>query len=92
VLGSPVASAWAATAYFGAGLGAALKLSAGQVRTMPWPAGDLAEAAARLRAGDVDGAAAASTRAYGVEAGEVLEWWRGRVRGARPRRARASGR
>ena len=58
VLGSPVASAWAASTYLGAGLGStAIKLAASQVLTLPWPPGSLEDAAARLEDGDVDGAA-----------------------------------
>ncbi len=92
VLGSPVTSAWAAGTYLGAGLGAtAIKLSARQALTLPWPAGPLDEAAALLRHGDLDAAAIASMRAYCVEDDEVLAWWRGRVSGARPRPARATG-
>ena len=97
VVGSPVASAWAAATYLGAGLGAtSIKLSAAQVHHMPWPAGPLDEAARRLRAGDVDGAATATTAAYGLDADqrdEVLAWWRRRISATRPPRpARANGR
>jgi hypothetical protein len=95
VLCSPVTSAWAAAAYLGAGLGpATIKLSAAQTLTIPWPAGRLDDAAELLRAGDLDGAGVASTRAYGLpraEAAEVLAWWRAGVSAARRRSARASG-
>ena len=95
VLCSPVASAWAAATYLGAGLGAAtIKLSAAQTLTIPRPAGPLDEAVELLRAGDLDGAGVASTRAYGVRgdaADELLGWWRTRVSAARRRSARVSG-
>jgi hypothetical protein len=95
VLCSPVTSAWAAATYLGAGLGpATIKLSAAQTLTIPWPAGPLDDAAALLRAGDLDGAGVASTGAYGLrgaEAAAVLAWWRDRVSAARRRSARASG-
>ena len=95
VLCSPVTSAWAAATYLGAGLGAAtIKLSAAQTLTIPRPAGPLDEAVELLRAGDLDGAGVASTRAYGVRgdaADELLDWWRERVSAARRRSARVSG-
>ena len=95
VLCSPVTSAWAAATYLGAGLGpATIKLSAAQTLTIPWPAGPLDDAAELLRAGDLDGAGVASTRAYGLRgaaAAELLAWWRARVSAARRRSARASG-
>ena len=71
VLASPVASAWAAATYLGAGLGpTAIKLSAAQVLTLPWPAGSVEEAAGRLQAGDVDGAAQAAVASDGLAEGE----------------------
>jgi hypothetical protein len=82
VLASPMASAWAAATYLGAGLGpTAIKLSAAQVLTLPWPAGSVEEAAGRLQAGDVDGAAQAALASYGLAEGErdaVWAWWQQR--------------
>lgn len=95
VLGSPVTSAWAAATYLGAGLGAtALKLSAAQMLTLPWPGAPHDAAAARLRAGDIDGSAEAALEAYGLTAEErdaVWEWWKERVSATRRRHAPATG-
>jgi hypothetical protein len=77
---SPVASAWAASTYLGAGLSAgAIKVSAAQVLDLPLPAGPLEEAADRLRCGDLDGAGVASCRAYSVDDPALLAWWRAGV-------------
>jgi SAM-dependent methyltransferase len=73
---SPALSAHAAARHLGAGLSAtALKLSAAQVRALPWPIGSLDAAAARLREGDVRGAAREADRAYGVDDVAVRAWW-----------------
>jgi SAM-dependent methyltransferase len=83
VLSSPVASAWAAASYFGAGLApAAIKLSASQVLRVPLPADPWDDAAAALRAGDLDGAAVRTCAAYRVEPEPVLSWWRAGVQRA----------
>jgi hypothetical protein len=89
VIGSPVASAWAATNYLGAGLGSGtLKLSASQLVQLPLPPGDPTAAAALLRAGEVDASAAVAADAYGLPSARrdaVLDWWRGRVSASGPR-------
>lgn len=95
VLGSPAASAWAAATYLGAGLGAtALKLSASQVLTIPWPGATLGAAATRLQVGDIAGSARAALDAYRLAAEErdaVWEWWQERVSATRRRRAPTTG-
>jgi hypothetical protein len=85
VLTSPVASAWAATEVFGAGRSVgAVKLSAQQVLDIPWPAGSLDDAAARLRAGDAQGCARATLAAYGLDdRADLLQWWTGTTVSAR---------
>jgi hypothetical protein len=94
VLLSPVASAWAVLTYGGAARSAgAVKLSAGQVRAIPLPvdeaawsvaAGHVRRASEAVDAGErrrsLHEAAAASTAAYGIEAGdELVAWWAARL-------------
>jgi hypothetical protein len=80
VLTSPVASAWLWHRQAGTGLSAdAIRVSPTVLGALPWPAGELVEAVAALRAGDVDGCGAAVDRAYGLtgESAAPLErWWR----------------
>jgi hypothetical protein len=82
VLLAPPVSAWAAARHLGAGLGAtSLKLSARQVMELPLPprGAAWAGAAARARAGDLDGAAVDMCRAYGLSrtgTRSLLDWWR----------------
>ncbi|HEX9259293.1 MAG TPA: N-6 DNA methylase [Acidimicrobiales bacterium] len=77
VLTSGVASAWAAATYAGAGLsGAAIKLSAAQVRTLPLPARPWDAGVAALRDGDVAACANAVDSAYGVDDPTLRAWWR----------------
>jgi hypothetical protein len=66
----------------GAALSAdAVKLSAAQLRDLPLPrpGPDWDEAAARVRDGDVLGAASPACRAYGVAPDDVLDWWAARL-------------
>ena len=80
VLLAPPVAAWAIRRWGGTALSSsALKLGAPNVREIPMPAGDWSDAAALLRAGDVDRAARAMCGAYGVGE-EVFEWWQARRR------------
>jgi hypothetical protein len=83
VLAAPPVSAWAAANYAGVALAAdAIKLSARQVLEVPLPADRRrwAAAAVALRDGDLLGAGALMTTAYGAD-DAVFEWWRGRLPG-----------
>jgi hypothetical protein len=69
-LNSPPLSAWAATQHLGAARSStALKLSAGEVRSLPLPARSSAwdQAAASLQAGDILRSAQLMCDAYGVD-------------------------
>jgi hypothetical protein len=80
VLLAPSTSAWAATAYLGAGLSSsALKLSATQVRTLPLPAGPWDDAIPPLQAGDLKAFARAMNAAFEVPDEPVTSWWLQRV-------------
>jgi len=79
VLLAPPVTAWALHEASGSALSAdAVKLSASQVRRIPLPAPgpDWDDAARALQRDDVDGAAEAMGRAYGID---VLDWWRARL-------------
>jgi predicted RNA methylase len=91
-IGSPPVSALARQASFGAALSAdAVKLSARQVLGLPLPADHAAWADATVLARIVPGTpgparrraleayGAAACRAYGVEPGDLLPWWLGRI-------------
>ncbi len=79
VLTSPIASAWAWHRNAGTGLSAdAIRIGPVMLADLPWPAGDLDTAVARLRAGDVRGCAAAVHTAFGLgtDADQALmRWW-----------------
>jgi SAM-dependent methyltransferase len=84
VLTSPVASAWLAARSAGSGLSArALRVAAPVLSQLPVPAATDASAALdhaveALHRGDLEGCAAATNRAYGVEgdlAEQLLAWW-----------------
>jgi hypothetical protein len=77
VLTSPVASAWSWSRGAGTGLAAGtIRLSPTVLADLPWPAGDLAEAVAGLRAGDVRACGAAVDTAYGIDDDpELFGWW-----------------
>jgi hypothetical protein len=76
VLCAPAATAWAATTYLGAALSAgAIKLSAGQVLTLPLPDRQWDDAAEALAVGDVDGCARLMDAAYGTD---LFDWWSAR--------------
>jgi SAM-dependent methyltransferase len=80
VLLAPSTSAWAATAYLGAGLSSsALKLSASQVRTLPLPSRAWDSAIAPLQAGDLPAFACAMNAAFEVPDEPVTSWWLDRV-------------
>ena len=80
VLLAPSTSAWAATAYLGAGLSSsALKLSAAQVRTLPLPSLSWDSAIAPLQAGHLPAFARAMNAAYEVPDEPVTSWWLDRV-------------
>lgn len=80
VLSSPVASAWLAARTLGTGLSpSVLRPTARLLRSLPVPDRGWVEAAARLRAGDLDGAADAMGDAYGTHIAD--EWWAARRRG-----------
>ena len=67
VLTSPVASVWAWHRAAGAGLSArSLRVGPRLIEAVPWPAGALDRAVARLHAGDVVGCGAAVDAAFGV--------------------------
>lgn len=79
---SPPATAWALRHAGGAALSSgALKVSASQLRALPLPApgADWDAAADAVRRGDVQGAATASCRAYGVEPDGLVDWWASRL-------------
>jgi hypothetical protein len=79
---SPPATAWALRHAGGAALSSgALKVSASQLRALPLPAqgSDWDAAADAVRRGDVQGAATASCRAYGVEPDGLVDWWVSRL-------------
>jgi SAM-dependent methyltransferase len=80
-LTNPVASAWLARTAGGSGLSAnTFRVAASSLMALPWPAGSLDDAAARLRVGDVPATGRAGLEAYGVdpdsERGRSLfTWW-----------------
>ena len=77
VLTSPVASVWAWHHAAGAGLSArSLRVGPRLIEAVPWPAGALDRAVARLHAGDVFGCGAAVDAAFGVTSTELESWWR----------------
>jgi hypothetical protein len=79
---APPVTAWAMRRAAGAALSAdAVKLSAAQLRDLPLPrpGPDWDEAAARVRDGDVLGAASPACRAYSVAPDDVLDWWAARL-------------
>jgi hypothetical protein len=79
---APPVTAWALRQAAGAALSAdAVKLSASQLRAMPLPrtGAEWDEAATRVRDGDVRGAGQLACRAYGVDPGDVLDWWAARL-------------
>jgi len=79
VLLAPPVTAWARREAGGAALSSdAVKLSASQLRQVPLPPAGAAwdEAAEHAEAGEVHLAAAAMTRAYGVD---VQDWWEARL-------------
>ncbi len=85
VLTSGYASAWLWHRQAGTGLSAdSVRLSPTVLAELPWPSGDLGEAVAALRAGDVRGCAAAVDRAAGAAA-EVTAWWCGLLAGIEAR-------
>jgi hypothetical protein len=57
---------------------------------LPWPSGDLGEAVAALRAGDVRGCAAAVDHAVGAS-GDVTAWWCGLLAGIEARQPAPTG-
>lgn len=78
-LTDPAVTAWASNEFGGTALSSeAVKLSAKQVLAAPLPDDEQAWAAAteRLRRGDVVGCA----EALAGDDGQLLEWWRGRLR------------
>lgn len=87
VLTGPVASiaAWQLAA--GTGLSTtSVRLGPAVLGATPWPCGDLTEAAAALRAGDISGCAAAGTAAYGIGEGDaepLMRWWLERLPASR---------
>lgn len=79
VLNAPPAAAWAAWRAAGSALSAgALRVSAGLVASLPLPVDRQAwaEAARRLRAGDLVGYAEAAAAMYGLPAAQSLDVWR----------------
>jgi hypothetical protein len=84
VLTSPVASAFVARRAAGTGMSArVVRVTARHLHAVPWPAGDLGQAVAAIRAGDVLACGAHVVRAYGItgpDADALLEWWATRVR------------
>jgi hypothetical protein len=93
-LTNPVAASALVRAAGGSGLSAAaVRVSAKSLLALPWPAGDLDEAAARLRAGDVDACGREAMLAFGLdtatEPGSALwQWWTSARPSPRPRPAR----
>ena len=83
VLTSPVASAWLAAQMAGSGMSAAaIRVPAATLARLPMPNGDLGEAIAALRIGDLTACGKAVTAAYGVTdaaAAELIDWWSRRV-------------
>ncbi len=77
VLTSAVASAWLWHRGAGTGLSAdAIRLSPVTLADLPWPQGDLGDAVAALRRGDVRGCATSVARAYGiVDDDGLFDWW-----------------
>jgi hypothetical protein len=75
VLTSGFASAWLWHRQAGTGLSAgSVRLSPTVLAELPWPSGDLGDAVAALRSGDVRGCAAAVDCASGAS-GDVTAWW-----------------
>ncbi len=94
VLTSPYASAWLWHRGAGTGLSAnSVRLSPVVLADLPWPAGDLSEAVASLRAGEVRACARAVDAAYGVDrtADDALfGWWSGLLERIESRQPRGS--
>lgn len=86
VLSSPVAARWAVDRASGRGLSQnALRLTARDCLTVPWPA-DLASldrAAGLLRDGDLVSYAHVVTESYGLPSEPLVRWWRARLPHAR---------
>ena len=80
VLTSPSASAWAWHERGGTGLSAnTIRVGPVMLASLPWPTGDLSEAVAALRAGDVTSCGRAVDRAYGIDeddASTLMAWWK----------------
>ena len=75
-LTSPVGSAFIAAQSVGSGLSATtVRMSQRTLGTLAWPAGDLADAVAALRAGDLAACGRAVDAAYDVHDDELFEWW-----------------
>jgi hypothetical protein len=91
VLTSGSASAWLWHRQAGTGLSAdSVRLSPTVLAELPWPSGDLGEAVAALRAGDVRGCAAAVDHAAGASVG-VTAWWCGLLAGIEARQPTPTG-
>lgn len=85
VLTSPVASAWAWHRAAGTGLAArSVRLGPRWLAELPWPAGDIDDAVAALRVGDVVRCGDAVVSAYRVGDAEALRtWWADGLPGGR---------
>lgn len=88
VLGSSCASAWLWHRGAGSGLSAnSIRISPVVLAELPWPAGDLGDAVAALRAGDIRRCAAAADAAYGISGSSGLyPWWEALLKGIEARR------
>ena len=79
VLCSPVAAAFCWHLGAGTGLSATtVRLSPAGIASIPWPAGDLADAVDALELGDLEGCGRAVGGAYGLDGpllDELLTWW-----------------
>ena len=76
MLTSPTASLLIAAQSVGSGLSAAtVRVSQRTLGALPWPAGDVADAVAALRAGDLVGCGRLVDRAYGVDDPTLTQWW-----------------
>ena len=92
VLTSPVASAWLWHRGAGTGLSAdSIRLSPVTLGELPWPAGDLGQAVAALRAGDVRGCGAAVARPTGSPTRRRCGWWSALLEGIEAASAVADG-
>ncbi len=89
VFTSPVASALIAGQSVGSGLSAAtVRVSQRTLGALAWPTGDLDDAVAALRAGDIVGCGRAVDAAYGVHDDELFDWWHRAVQVVSSRRGR----